>query len=108
VVDGRGRALSGRGLAGGIVPGDGCTACNAPGLVVDDAGRFRQTIHWFAPEPPDSAVVWVHVAGIGQGYPVESQRPVYADSARVVVRFVPTGQPVVAAAEVVLRLAVPG
>lgn len=107
VVGERGQPLPGAGLSGGISAREGCGACNSPGIVIDSLGRFSETVHWFAAGVPDSAAATVRVAATGAGYPQLGDRPAYADSARVVLRFAPTGQPAKPAAEVVLRLAVP-
>jgi len=66
-----------------------------------------ETVHWFAPEIPDSALALVHVGAVGAAYPRTGDRPAYSDSARVTLRFAPTGQPARPAPEIVLRLDVP-
>ena len=107
VVGARGQPLPGAGLSGGISAREGCGACNSPGIVIDSLGRFSETVHWFAADAPDSAAATVRVAATGARYPQAGDRPAYADSVRVVLRFAPTGQPAKPAAEVVLRLPVP-
>ena len=104
VVGADGQPISGTGLAGGVSAREGCSACNSPGLVIDSEGRFSETVHWFASGLPDSAHAVVHVAAIGSQYPVVGNRPAYMDSARVVLRFAPTGAPAKPTAELVLRL----
>lgn len=107
VVGARGQPIPGRGLAGGISAREGCGACNSPGIVIDSLGRFSETVHWFSTAVPDSALAVVRAAAIGPGYPQLGDRPAYADSARIVLRFARTGEPAKPAAEVVLRLPVP-
>jgi hypothetical protein len=107
VVRADGRPLSGAGLGGIIAAGEGCSACNNPGLRIDAEGRFSEVVHWFSTDPPDSALATVRVAAVGPGYPITGDRPAYSDSARVVLRFAPIGQPVRPSPPVVLRLPVP-
>jgi hypothetical protein len=107
VVGARGQPLPGAGLSGGISAREGCGACNSPGIVIDSLGRSGETVHWLSTDVPDTAVATVRVAATGARYPWAGDRPAYADSARVVLRFAPTGQPAEPAAEFVLRLPVP-
>jgi hypothetical protein len=106
VLDGEGRPIPGAALSGIVLAREGCDACNSPGLVIDGEGTFSATVHWFAGGLPDSASATVRVAGMEPRFPRDGDRPAVQDSARVVLRFAPTGA-AVRPADVVLRLRAP-
>jgi hypothetical protein len=104
VVDRNGAPVPGEGLSGFLRPDAGCP-CNSPGVIIDADGRFASTVHWFASAPPEGTEVpaWLRVTATGPQYP---QDPLISDSARVMLRFVPTGTRV-RSFEVEVRLPLP-
>ncbi|HEX8693086.1 MAG TPA: hypothetical protein VF746_11740 [Longimicrobium sp.] len=104
VVDRNGAPVPGSGLSGFLRP-DGQCPCNSPGVIIDANGHFASTVHWFAGAPPEGTEVpaWLRVTATGAQYP---QDRLVSDSARVMLRFVPTGTRV-QSAEVEIRLPLP-
>ena len=78
--------------------------CNQFGTEVDDHGRFRHTIHRFAPPDStgDTVSVMVYAGGTGRQYPQPTDSTFITDSALAVLQFRPIGAPSVATSVVIL------